>query len=1554
MSRETLSYDSTSPKLTTSLCPRSLAPSYKRFVISVKVSGPHSGVTEGSQVDHVGLAQVVLLSMSCLLRTNGWRYVMAKQRCLTEKGGQQQPPALVPGAAPGRLSAAGRNRPSPDCVPCLAVYGESLLDGPCGGGLDEDACHQSSEWCSSAPFHASEQRSDTEGSESQGRPYSDYREDGACVARYSCLRDPASAGAVYGGAAHTLFKPVNLHPKEPCMANRFTFQGNSVCMRRHDSTPVEHMAQSAASTVDGRLLTSVPAALKQAGFPRGSYLWHEEPSGGTPRSLSSLQKQRGPIEGDGRTSRTSSFLYLEAQEGDMLCAVEPASRDGDEGSSSPCSFAVSLLSAGSRASSASRASFPASPAFNFASAGEGLMEVSEGPGGLTALNEPLAAEESLKIEDVNTSQGLACATPASALPPRRSLDSDPTTPQSRSGIPVAEAFPRVRLPSRWETAAEAEGDSRSPLPGSDSACKDGCAGPQEESVSGDTRAPSLCVRRHNEPGRMTGDASEVDSHSPLLVAIGNQQASSALISELQEGAEKSQTPASPGDGCSGGVCSPSSGSAAGSASSPTATDVAVSLAAGRSVPCPAAASPQSSREFLSPLPACQGRANSTASGSGAASSGASVLLASALADVASFVSVGEEPPPPPSPSTSSPDQQASTAERILPKVSAPPETSAGRQAREQAVPGPASGDRGAARPSLETEESKTVESGARGESPPLHAPENSSRDPDGTAPESTRRSTNRGQPPSGGASSSGLDKRAGVDAAAPEAVPPSASGPEDRERSGAALVLATGDAAEITRGADSQVPTTEGMACTEDSEADEDDEARDATECPDSGAPAESLTAAERVLASVGRSMTTAIELGAASLVDFVTQTLSDLAAAPDASSQLHARAAGPASSWRGERLDDASRLASFRGPFAEHAAAASRPRSCSPSVLRLQRVRASDGHPLHSGDSACGGFTQPFTQPFAPVANSSAEFPSSCMLSWQSTDGGGPGVTPRQAEEGCSPSKENPLLRPPSRPAVRRLPPLPPRRGSAEASRGLAQARLRASPEGLNESRFRAKSAMNRRPRTPPCVPAVPPHPVASGTGSRAAAAEVAVSQLCFDARLASAMRAEPHEVESLARQTSPSDGSQTPHLWRPPQSSANFYTRGPPPVSPMRPQDTDYRVAPRRHSFAFPSSAFSLRVSDTGGPRFSGHSLTSHDGGFYPTCSPASLMDREGLLKIDALHHAAAAFSPADHAASAKRAVLFAYPAVPVYPSAPGFPVGPRIAPVEPRAPSPSVQYSVGPRLQLPQPISHRLGGVRCVTPSNAATCRMRSGSAPVSTAPSSVNAYSACGHRSVRNAGETAVVSQTVMGARSTGGQFGGGQGLQPCRLLRHSTDMQHRGVCERPMAQDGGEAPDSQRCQRESTSQMCAQECPISAAPGSQLEAAADAIRTPREVPCAWTSYAPNGQRPREYKKPPSPLRARWLREELCRQAEAGLLRRENFPMEEFQDLVEPFEVVNIGGVNVYKLEAGWQGPDSVPPSQEWVERNHIEGTEFTANLEAITDVANALYASPFPN
>ncbi|PFH38781.1 hypothetical protein BESB_011230 [Besnoitia besnoiti] len=98
-----------------------------------------------------------------------------------------------------------------------------------------------------------------------------------------------------------------------------------------------------------------------------------------------------------------------------------------------------------------------------------------------------------------------------------------------------------------------------------------------------------------------------------------------------------------------------------------------------------------------------------------------------------------------------------------------------------------------------------------------------------------------------------------------------------------------------------------------------------------------------------------------------------------------------------------------------------------------------------------------------------------------------------------------------------------------------------------------------------------------------------------------------------------------------------------------------------------------------------------------------------------------------------------------------------------------------------------------------------------------------------------------------------------------------------------------------------------------------------------------------------------MQARWLRDELRRQWLTGALTKESFPMEEVLELMKPFDVLEVHGISVYKLEDGWVLPEFADaggrPSKAWVEKNHNEGIEFMSLLQEITDAATELYREP---
>ncbi|KYK65982.1 hypothetical protein TGPRC2_293250 [Toxoplasma gondii TgCatPRC2] len=115
---------------------------------------------------------------------------------------------------------------------------------------------------------------------------------------------------------------------------------------------------------------------------------------------------------------------------------------------------------------------------------------------------------------------------------------------------------------------------------------------------------------------------------------------------------------------------------------------------------------------------------------------------------------------------------------------------------------------------------------------------------------------------------------------------------------------------------------------------------------------------------------------------------------------------------------------------------------------------------------------------------------------------------------------------------------------------------------------------------------------------------------------------------------------------------------------------------------------------------------------------------------------------------------------------------------------------------------------------------------------------------------------------------------------------------------------------------------------------------------------------NDQAPRR-KRLPAVSRARFLLEEIRHQEETGGLTKEAFPMEEVLDLMKHFDVLDVNGVSVYKLEADWKIPKfftpHCAPSDKWVEKNHADGVNFMAFLQEITAIATDLYQEPsLPN
>ncbi|KEP64492.1 UNVERIFIED_CONTAM: hypothetical protein HHA_293250 [Hammondia hammondi] len=108
-----------------------------------------------------------------------------------------------------------------------------------------------------------------------------------------------------------------------------------------------------------------------------------------------------------------------------------------------------------------------------------------------------------------------------------------------------------------------------------------------------------------------------------------------------------------------------------------------------------------------------------------------------------------------------------------------------------------------------------------------------------------------------------------------------------------------------------------------------------------------------------------------------------------------------------------------------------------------------------------------------------------------------------------------------------------------------------------------------------------------------------------------------------------------------------------------------------------------------------------------------------------------------------------------------------------------------------------------------------------------------------------------------------------------------------------------------------------------------------------------------------KRLPAVSRARCLLEEIRNQEDAGGLTKETFPMEEVLDLMKHFDVLDVNGVSVYKLEADWKIPNfftpHCTPSDKWVEKNHADGVSFMAFLQEITAIATDLYQEPsLPN
>ncbi|PHJ23077.1 hypothetical protein CSUI_003070 [Cystoisospora suis] len=185
--------------------------------------------------------------------------------------------------------------------------------------------------------------------------------------------------------------------------------------------------------------------------------------------------------------------------------------------------------------------------------------------------------------------------------------------------------------------------------------------------------------------------------------------------------------------------------------------------------------------------------------------------------------------------------------------------------------------------------------------------------------------------------------------------------------------------------------------------------------------------------------------------------------------------------------------------------------------------------------------------------------------------------------------------------------------------------------------------------------------------------------------------------------------------------------------------------------------------------------------------------------------------------------------------------------------------------------------------------------------------------------------------------------GAQGLQPSRLLSRSLNHQEASSPTPGYLNRSQVHPTDSLCEGNgslhTSGPMLRDRLPRRQG-DSGRHYVAGSMSVPQSPVCAANTYM--------YPKPPSPYRARWLRDELLRQKAAGQLSKENFPMEELQSLVEPFEIVNVAGVPVYKLDTDLKIPDTTTLPSDWVRRNHIEGNQYMDYLVDIVDVATEVY------
>ncbi|CBZ49523.1 hypothetical protein NCLIV_000210 [Neospora caninum Liverpool] len=686
------------------------------------------------------------------------------------------------------------------------------------------------------------------------------------------------------------------------------------------------------------------------------------------------------------------------------------------------------------------------------------------------------------------------------------------------------------------------------------------------------------------------------------------------------------------------------------------------------------------------------------------------------------------------------------------------------------------------------------------------------------------------------------------------------------------------------------------------------------------------LTSTERVLATVGKGVTSVFERGAASLVDFFTETLPYLVEPHGAQRPARVRS----SSFTPNRQFLATTASTLERPHTAAGSVGRRARSISP--LR-ERVRGFTSGTVFE----CGG----------PGEHQSLD----------SSDEGEPRVPQRRtknpqelARAVVRKRKDNKgyktHLHPSPATGPTRLPPLPPRRASADVSRGLGD-RLLCFPSAAPQSpSSRPKSTTSLRAQTPPL-------PTCSRTRSASSRRPEDVER---DERRRTSLRPGFMHQSLDGRQHFGPCGAPTigqngalPSLdvgvcRLQCASPAQLYTTALSQLPFVSPEQQDYVRVPRIQSFSLQQAGcrrVSSMASEAAFP-FVRASPTSALG--VPSC--ASVPGHGGLHSYKVLPRTADSSSSGIYSFSTAVPVSLATDSTFVASRAES--PGPHGTVAHLRS-APAVDQSFGVSPHFLHPClsgSPWRVNPHAATPLRNCTEPPQFGAVPLPAPSKFPIGYRSAASLDMSSGGplQTDPASGVVC---SVTRQLNDTQGLRPCRLLNLAHKIE-RGRDEGRTETPGRSAARTEELGTLYTRTSTGKEMQTHAKAQYPTERAAGTACTEgKGESSAFTLLTSYGDVGGEYRKPPSRLRALWLREELRRQREAGELTKENFPMEEFQDLLEPFEILEVGGVKVYKLTADWKLPQSVP-SREWIERNHREGHEFTACLEDITDVANQLF------